>query len=272
MCKHKNYENENNNLLDKILELAEYGSKENPILDQCSIKEYDCEKCKDTGIIWTTKGTTFICECQIEKKRKKVLISHGFTLNMLEKYSIDNYKYAENKIYMKLYSNSKKFLNDFINNSTHSLALLGQSGCGKTHLLTSIGKILLDKNIDVRYYKFNNLVDKIKNDRITKINTTTEKEALNCEVLIIDNFLMKDNTPTDERIIFDILEYRYDNNLPVLVGSTLLLNDIVNINMGIAGRLSEMCNGGDTVIEVIGKEYDYRLRNTSYIGGDIIGC
>ncbi len=83
---------------------------------------------------------------------------------------------------------------------------------------------------------------------------------------------MKDNTPTDERIIFDILEYRYDNNLPVLVGSTLLLNDIVNINMGIAGRLSEICNGGDTVIEVIGKEYDYRLRNTSYIGGDIIGC
>ncbi len=164
---------------------------------------------------------------------------------MLEKYSLDNYKYTENKIYMKLYSNAKKFLNNFINNNTHSIALLGQSGCGKTHLLTSIGRILLDKNIDVRYYKFNNLVDKIKSDRITKINTGIEKEVLNCAVLMIDNFLMKDNTPTDLTIAFDILEYRYDNNLPILVGSTLLLNDIVNIHMGIAGRLSEMCNGGD---------------------------
>jgi DNA replication protein DnaC len=79
--------------------------------------------------------------------------------------------------------------------------------------------------------------------------------------LFIDDFLKGKITETDLNIIYEIINYRYNNNLPVILSTEKTLDDLVNFDEATASRLIEMSKGHIIVFE--GKKLNYRL-----YGGD----
>ena len=57
--------------------------------------------------------------------------------------------------------------------------------------------------------------------------------------------------------MFEIINYRYFNNAPMIISSEYFMNDILEFDEGIGSRIIEMCKGH--IIELRGSELNYRL-------------
>lgn len=128
---------------------------------------------------------------------------------------------------------------------SNSIALLGQPGSGKTHLLTAISnKLIKSKNIAVQYFPyvegFNDLKDDF--DKLEeKLNRMKE-----IEVLFIDDLFKPMNgkpRATDWQVeqTYSVINYRYLNHKPVLISSELDIEKLVEIDEALGTRIYEMC-------------------------------
>ena len=81
------------------------------------------------------------------------------------------------------------------------------------------------------------------------------------QVLFIDDFLKGKITEADVNIVYEIVNYRYNNKLPVIISTEKTLDDLINFDEAIGSRLIEMCSGH--IIVFSGKKLNYRL----YRGG-----
>ena len=59
--------------------------------------------------------------------------------------------------------------------------------------------------------------------------------------------------------MFAVINYRYMNNLPMLISSEKLIEDLIQIDEALGSRIYEMSK--DYVIELIGKKLNYRMRD-----------
>lgn len=149
------------------------------------------------------------------------------------------------------------------NSTNHSMMLCGQVGAGKTHLGTACSMRLIERGIPVIYMGYREemtaLKAKVMEPDIYSREINRFKKA---EVLFIDDFLKGKLTEADLNIIYEIINYRYNNNLPVILSTEKTLDDLVNFDEATASRLIEMSRGHIIVFE--GKELNYRL-----YGGEI---
>ena len=155
--------------------------------------------------------------------------------------------------YYKGFENIKK--------SRHnSLALLGQSGAGKTHLLQAlINNFLKNRNLRLRYMSYSDIIYFLKqNSMNAEIYQGEINKYKNAELLIIDDMFKLSRSDTDVRIMFEIINYRYINHLPIAISSEYCIEDFVEIDNALGGRIKEMTQ--DFVYQVRKKEIDYRLR------------
>ena len=63
--------------------------------------------------------------------------------------------------------------------------------------------------------------------------------------------------PSDINIIFEIINYRYFNNKPIIVSTEKYKSDLLKIDEAIGSRILEMCDKFN--IEVRGKGLNYRI-------------
>ena len=80
----------------------------------------------------------------------------------------------------------------------------------------------------------------------------------NAKVLIIDDLFKGKITESDLNIIFEIINHRYFNGLPVVISSEKTEMDLLDIDEAIGSRIMEMCKGRMIVFE--GVDLNYRLR------------
>lgn len=161
----------------------------------------------------------------------------------------------------------KKF--DSIKNSrNNSIAFLGQVGAGKTHLSIAIANELMKRNIGVRYMQYREDITKIKQVAMDEENYANEiNKYKNATVLLIDDLYKNATSKTkagyeylndaDKRAMFEIINYRYFKNAPMIISSEYMIEDILAFDEGIGSRIFEMCKGH--IIEFHGQELNYRL-------------
>ena len=77
-------------------------------------------------------------------------------------------------------------------------------------------------------------------------------------MLVIDDLLKGRTTESDINILFEIVNYRYVCNLPMIVTSEKLTSELLDFDSAIGSRLIEMAEG--RIIEFKGNELNYRLR------------
>lgn len=78
------------------------------------------------------------------------------------------------------------------------------------------------------------------------------------EVLIIDDLFKGKINESDINIIFEIVNYRYMNNLPIIVSSEFTPEELLYFDEGIGSRIIEMCK--DYIVEIEGRENNYRVK------------
>lgn len=213
-----------------------------------SLDLYDCPKCRDT--YWIVEGNNFKrCECYDLMETKRLFDKSG----IIEKdYSFTNFKEWNEKTKamkmaaMEYYKNFMQ-IKDKRNNS---IAFLGQSGCGKTHLSIAISlNILRAMKIAVTYFSYRDSITELKQNTM---NEETYKKLIgrlkNAKVLIIDDMLKGKTTEADINIMFEIINHRYINHLPIILSSEHSINEIMAFDEAIGSRIFEMCK--DYLIEI----------------------
>lgn len=200
-------------------------------------KKYHCDICKDTGV-----DKTKICSCKrllmIEEAYKNSKIQNiikeenfeNFDLELFRKSRLPDEKISpyenmkETKDELLFYA--QNFQRDSIN-----LYIYGPVGTGKTYLLNSIAKVVMDDGKSVIYLPESDLVSNIlehrfafsENKRLLRDKIDMIYEA---DLLIIDDLGTNNTNEVAISAIFEVINKRLVNKLPVIISSNLEPDDL----------------------------------------------
>ncbi|EDS77598.1 conserved hypothetical protein [Clostridium botulinum C str. Eklund] len=225
------------------------------------MESYKCPICDDTGWIYNNEKKLYVkCNCVDKQKALDLLIKTGLTKEQL-KTSFKNFiawnkEVKEMKEIATSYYLSFEKIKDTDNNS---IALLGESGSGKTHLISAlINNFVTNKNIDIAYISYIDTLIELKQN---VLNSDVYQSKLNrykkAKILVIDDLFKGGYTDSDVRIILEIINYRYSSNLPFMISSELFINDLIKIDKALGGRIAERTR--EYIYEIKGTKNNYRL-------------
>ena len=105
----------------------------------------------------------------------------------------------------------------------NSLLLIGTVGTGKTHLAAAISNKLMDKGIPVLFDTYSGHLNKLKDEFDRKAKREHLKLMQDIDVLVIDDVGKEKQTEWSRSVMFDVINYRYEHILPVIITSNLLV-------------------------------------------------
>ncbi|KIL45738.1 hypothetical protein KP78_20870 [Jeotgalibacillus soli] len=176
------------------------------------------------------------------------------------------------KIIQDIYEAALEYYQDFKeirNVRANSIALLGQPGTGKTHLLTAISNNLLQRQqVPVLYFPYVEGCNNLKDD-FSKLEAKLERMK-QVDILFIDDLFkpVKGNPrATDWQVeqMYAVINYRYLNHKPILVSSELTVDELVEVDEALGTRIYEMCQDFTVVIQGDRKELNHRLEALKHV-------
>ena len=116
----------------------------------------------------------------------------------------------------------------------------GQVGSGKTHLSVALALNFLKQKIKVVYMPYRDVITKVKQNMIDEeyYSRTISKYKL-CEVLLIDDLFKGKINDSDINIMFEIINYRYLNYLPIIASSEFSVDRLLFFDEVIGSRIYE---------------------------------
>jgi AAA ATPase len=79
----------------------------------------------------------------------------------------------------------------------------------------------------------------------------------NARVLFVDDLFKGKITDSDINIMFELINHRYFNNLPVIISSECGVDRLLGIDEALGSRLVEMSKG--RIVELRGRDLNYRM-------------
>ena len=137
----------------------------------------------------------------------------------------------------------------------NGLMILGGVGSGKTHLAAAIANCMIDRGIPALFATYSEHLEKIKEE----FDHTGQKKYLsmmkNTPILVIDDIGKERKTEWTQQILFDVVNYRYEHLLPIIITTNFDVDGLANhVGGAVWSRLYEMCGG----VETKGKDYRQR--------------
>lgn len=247
--------------------------------------DFNCDKCKDDGG-WTEirKADVFgdgrivrdeevwvVCPCQTQRKARLLMKSSEITEDF-QKLNFNNYETeGREPVVAKIKQRAIAYCKDFQNirdDRANSIAILGQPGVGKTHILSAIANgMMTNWLVGVHYFPYVEGLEDLKasfGDDTTSVATKLQR-LKDVEVLFVDDLFKPLNgkpRATDWQVekMFEIINYRYLNKKPILVSSELSFDDMLAIDQATATRIFEMCSKYTITVEDDIK-LNYRLKD-----------
>lgn len=225
--------------MDNIMEIAER-LKAN-LKPQAT--DYKCEICKDTGLIETTKKDSLYktyrdCECVIKERNKKNIERANYS-ELFKNRGFDNY-ITDTKARKCLKQKCLEFL---VQDQATALALLGNVGCGKTHLAVSILKEFAKSNKTVNAINYTELTRKLSsnaNDEVAYFSILGR--YTNVPVLLLDDMFKGKITEANIKQMYDLINARYENDRVTIITSERTMSELMTIDEAVASRIVEMAN------------------------------
>ena len=101
---------------------------------------------------------------------------------------------------------------------------------------------LVNQNVGCKYTEYISLIMSLKQCCMDVINYNKEMDKYkNCTVLFIDDLLKGQTSETDRKYIYEIVNYRYMTEKPIIVSTEKSLDELMNYDAAIASRIIEMC-------------------------------
>jgi DNA replication protein DnaC len=232
-------------------------------------KKYQCPKCQDrTGFIENRNGVEVWVRCsciewrRVEKLMKASDITDEFRSMGFKNFVTD----GKPSIIADIRACAMTYLKEFesIRSSrANSIALLGQPGAGKTHLLTAIANNLMKHlNVPVLYFPYVEGFNDLKDD-FDALEAKLERMK-QVDVLFIDDLFkpVKGKPRATEWQIeqtYAVINYRYLNHRPILISSELTIDELVDVDEALGTRIYQMCQDFTVVIKGDRKILNHRL-------------
>lgn len=234
------------------------------------LPDYDCKICKNKGDLLMIDTETDCevykpCSCRNIRKTIKRMKECGMG-NLLTLYRFSTFEVKE-KWQKDIFDKATAFVN---NDKAKWFCMLGQSGCGKSHICTAITRELLKMGMNVKYMMWLEESTRIK-QAITnaELYARLVKELKEAEVLYIDDFFKNDNdtkpSPADIKLANEIINFRYNQaritnkRLVTLISCERTLEQLLEYDTALAGRIVEMTKPNNLII-VEGFDKNYRLK------------
>ena len=222
-----------------------------------------CPICNGLGvIIYTKDGYEYgrFCECREQENARARMNASGVSEEM-QKIGFNDYivnndqrKNARDKAveYYKAFLEKEKTRNN-------SIIFCGQVGSGKTMLSLAITNNLINHaKVDCYYMPYREGITELKS--LVKNSLEYEKAMKpykHSRVLVIDDLFKGKLTEADVNAMFEIVNYRYMNNKPIIVSTEKSPEEVQDFDVGIGSRILEMCKGN--IIYMRGKDLNFRL-------------
>ena len=205
---------------------------------QAPKREYKCKECRDYGYIRQEDGNFKRCECEVKRLAEIRLKAQGFKAGEM---TMEQFN-ANDEIARRMKEKAQGYIDTYPNGS--SIAVMGQVGAGKTHLVVGIAQELMNKGHEVTYMPY---VDMMTQLRQAIFNAGEYARLMNnlknTELLVIDDFLKGNILPNDLGIIFELINYRYLNKKQFILSSEKLMDEIVQIDEALGTRISQVTRG-----------------------------
>lgn len=231
--------------------------------------QYECPKCQDRQgrIEQRERGDVWIrCDCVEWRKAQRLMKSSEIT-DEFKKLGFQNFKTdGKPQIIKDAYAcalNYFQSFKDIVEQRQNSIALLGQPGAGKTHLLTAVSNNFIRKlHIPVLYFPFVEGFNDLKDD-FDKLEEKLERMK-RIDVLFIDDLFKPANgkpRATDWQVeqVYAVINHRYLNYKPIMVSSELDIDQLCDIDEALGTRIYEMCRDYCVVIKGDRRELNHRL-------------
>lgn len=145
----------------------------------------------------------------------------------------------------------------------YGLFIYGPPGAGKTHLACIV------INEIIRLYRKTSLFAKVHRDVIARVKSTfnqnsdaygqartIEEELAEVPVLVLDDLGIKETTPFENQLLYDIIDSRYDYDRLTIITSNDSIDAFKEVAQGrVTSRLRQMCR------EVHLEAEDHRLKH-----------
>lgn len=254
----QNLQNKNNYELEK-LENEEENSQE-VLCDKC-LKFGGCGVWKEPAHKlpngYLVAETTIFCEnrknCIKLGDYRKMIIERNKRNSGLG--NLSEKKVSDFKVNNSTQKHMKQIAFNYITNDSDDWVLLcGQSGSGKTHLCSAICNARLDNGRQVKYITYSNLMNITSNYDFTKLD-----EYKKSKILFLDDLFKTHPTEYERKTVFELIDYRYANNLTTIVSSELSADRFLHLDEAICGRILEKC--GSNFMDVPkNTNLNYRLK------------
>lgn len=224
-------------------------------------KQVSCNICNNEGFIYDkSTNSVKICECEERKRYERILKTSGIS----EQFRRIGFKEFETRTEFQKEAKEKAI--DYVKNfkeiekeRNNSIAFLGNCGSGKTHLSIAIANNLMTKNIGVLYMPYRECVTRIKQIITDDVEyNRLLNQYKTARVLLIDDFAKGKTTESDINIMFEIINYRYLNNKPIILSSELIQDGLLDFDEAIGSRIIELCK--NRITEARGIENNFRLQ------------
>lgn len=218
--------------------------------------EEKCPICGGVGFIYSEdRRSMMMCRCTKRLVMAKRIRESGI-VGGLRQYTFENFK-TDEPWQQRMLEVAKDYVEHGIG-AGYWMYFGGQPGSGKTFLATAIVCKLI-QSMSVRCVAWPRLVMELK----SVANNAEEYERrmepiLNTSVLFIDDFFKPQRnkngtdasvTPADLRVAFDIINYRYAYEKPVIISSEWFLSELTDMDEAIASRIHERCGRYKAIIK-----------------------
>jgi len=195
------------------------------------------------------------CECVIRKRVERLMKASEIT-DDFKKMGFKNFDTkGKPQVITDAYECATEYLQEFReirHKRQNSIALLGQPGAGKTHLLMSVANNLMKKlYVPVLYFPYVEGFSDLKDD----FNLLEEKleRMKQVDVLFIDDLFkpVKGKPRATEWQVeqtYAVVNYRYLNHKPILVSSELTIEELIEVDEALGTRIFQMCKDYTVII------------------------
>jgi len=231
---------------------------------------YRCPVCRDTG--WVSDGVNaYPCGCNREQavgaRKAAAGLSPKLARSTFATFSLDYYSKARREdlplSYRQLAEKALSSCRDFVESYAagrrrRGLMLIGETGCGKTHLAAAVANELVARGVDPLFLVVPEFLDQLRGSYRRENEGLDETElvrrAYAAPVLVLDDLGAHNFSEWVQNKLFTIVNYRLNNELPCVITTNLPpeeLNDCIGIRT--TSRLLEGC-----VLRLLAAERDIR--------------
>lgn len=229
----------------------------------------ECQLCGGTGWIeWKEQhfGLTYdyAKECICVQRRRQMRLMQASNLPDTERMRLGTFSTSEE--WQKRIADTAYRFAGWTPESSDDIPpwffIGGQAGSGKTHICTGICcNLIRNSQRTVQFSLWDELVQKLKDKSYGSDANELMQKTQNVDVLYLDDFLHGSAGRSSVNLAYEIINARYNNRKQTIISSEHFLQEIIDMDHGLGGRIHERTRGFRLSV-MRAADHDYRIRRT----------